>query len=72
VHFNDACCGSFAELRAIILKARRLADDDAERQRADAAVRTWLVGQIEQRRAPPTADIANVAPEPSAPGRLAA
>ena len=27
VHFNDSCCGSVAELRSIILKARRLADN---------------------------------------------
>ena len=30
VHFNDSCCDSIAELRSIILKARRLADDHAE------------------------------------------
>jgi hypothetical protein len=30
VHFNDTCCGGVAELRSIILKARRLADDYAE------------------------------------------
>ena len=30
VHFNDTCCSSVAELRSIILKARRLADDHAE------------------------------------------
>ena len=29
VHYNDTCCGSVAELRSIILKARRLADDHA-------------------------------------------
>src|SRR5438874_10912447 len=34
VHFNDSCCGSIAELRSIILKARRLADDHAEQERA--------------------------------------
>ncbi len=34
VHFNDTCCGSVAELRSIILKARRLADDHAEQKRA--------------------------------------
>jgi hypothetical protein len=34
VHFNDTRCGSAAELRSVILKARRLADDDAERERA--------------------------------------
>src|SRR5271169_250061 len=34
VHFNDVRCGSIAELRSVILKARRLAHDDAERDRA--------------------------------------
>src|SRR5207237_9970777 len=29
VHFNDTCCRSVADLRSIILKARRLADDHA-------------------------------------------
>jgi hypothetical protein len=37
VHFNDSCCGSVVELRSIILKARRLADDHAEQERAAAA-----------------------------------
>src|SRR3954462_4842489 len=36
VHFNDTRCGSVTELRSVILKARRLAGDDAERQRAAA------------------------------------
>ena len=35
VHFNDTRCGSVAELRSVILKARRLAHDDAERERAN-------------------------------------
>src|SRR5271154_494706 len=47
VHFNDTCCGSVAELRSVILKARRLAHDDAERDRTAAAVNTWLFAQIE-------------------------
>src|SRR5215813_6771251 len=56
VHFNDACCASVAELRSIILKARRLADDHAERERADAAVKAWLLDQIgKQLAAPATA-----------------
>jgi hypothetical protein len=38
VQFNDTRCGSVAELRSIILKARRLADDHAEQERAAAAV----------------------------------
>src|SRR6202045_2462290 len=37
VHFNDTCCGSVAELRSIILKARRLAADHAQQDRAAAA-----------------------------------
>ena len=45
VHFNDTRCGSVAELRSVILKARRLAGDDAERERAAAAVKTWLLGR---------------------------
>src|SRR2546430_3378073 len=40
VHFNDMCCDSVAELRSVIIKARRLADNHAEQQRAAAAVRT--------------------------------
>jgi hypothetical protein len=51
VHFNDTRCGSAAELRSVILKARRLAYDDAERQRAAAAVKAWLLDQIGKRRA---------------------
>jgi hypothetical protein len=62
---NDTRCGSITELRSIILKARRLAYDDADRERAAAAVKTWLLAQIGKKRAE-TAD------EPSAPERLAA
>jgi hypothetical protein len=73
VHFNDTCCGSAAELRSVILKARRLADDHAEQQRAAAAVKTWLLARIEKKRPAPSADIARTAPdEPYAPERLAA
>src|SRR5881394_3652569 len=57
VHFNDTRCGSVAELRSVILKARRLAHDDAERTRAAAAVKAWLLAQIEKKRAAPAADI---------------
>jgi hypothetical protein len=46
VHFNDRRCGTIAELRSVILKARRLAHDDAERQRAAAAPKAWLPAQI--------------------------
>src|SRR3954447_1466128 len=56
VHFNDACCGSVAELRSIILKARRLADDHAEQERAAVAVKTldfppWSGGVRSERHA---------------------
>jgi hypothetical protein len=73
VHFNDSCCGSVAELRSIILKARRLAHDDAERERADAGVKARLLAQIDKGRAPPAPDTRQTAPdEPLAPRRLAA
>jgi hypothetical protein len=62
-----------AELRSIILKARRLADDHAEQERAAAAVKTWLLAQIEKKRRAPSADIADTAPDaPFVPERLAA
>jgi len=73
VHFNDTCCGSVAELRTTILKARLLADDHAEQERAAGAVGTWLLAQIEKKRPAPSADIVDTAPdEPFAPRRLAA
>src|SRR5437899_7830026 len=73
VHFNDTRCGTVAELRSVILKARRLAGDDAERERAAAAVKTWLFAQIEKKRAATAADIGGRTPnEPFAPERLAA
>ena len=73
VHFNDTCCGSVAELRSIILQARRLANNHAEQERAAAAVKTWLLAQIAKKRAAPVAGIAGTAPgDPFAPGRLAA
>jgi hypothetical protein len=67
VHFNDHRCGSIAELRFVIVKARRLAHDNAERDRAAAAVKTWLLAQIEQKRA-----AAAPQNEPLVPERLAA
>jgi hypothetical protein len=73
VHFNDACCGSVAELRSIILKARRLADDHAEQERAAAAVKTWLLAQIEKKPPSQAPDVGQTAPgEPFVPERLAA
>jgi hypothetical protein len=57
VHFNDTRCGSVAELRSVIIKACRLAHDDAERERAAAAVKAWLLDQIQKSRAAPAAHI---------------
>ena len=51
VHFNDDRCGGVAELRSVILKARRLAHDHAETERAAVAVKMWLLAQIEKKRA---------------------
>jgi hypothetical protein len=73
VRFNDTRCGSLDELRSVILKARRLALDDAGRERAAAAAKTWLLGQIEKSRAATAAAIeAPQADEPLASRRLAA
>ena len=73
MHFNDTRCGSVAELRSVILKARCLARDDAERERIAAAVKAWLPAQIGKKRAAPAADIRETAPdEPFAPECLAA
>jgi len=65
VHFNDTRCGSVAELRSVILKARRLAHDDAARREAAAALETWLLlAQIEERRAATaTTDISGTVPD---------
>jgi hypothetical protein len=72
VRFNDTRCDSVAELRSVILKARRLAHDHAERERAAAAVKTWLLAQIDKKLLAPS-DIPETAPdEPLAPERLAA
>src|SRR6516165_10194431 len=73
VHFNDTRCGSVAELRSVIRKARRLAHDDAERERAAVAVKTWLLAQIDKKRTASAADIGEPAPDkPFTPERLAA
>ncbi|MGE3280096.1 MAG: hypothetical protein AB7O13_03680 [Alphaproteobacteria bacterium] len=63
VHFNDHRCGSLAELRSVIVKARRLAYDSAERERAAMAVKTWLLSQIEQKRIAVPASGEQFAPE---------
>ena len=73
VHFNDARCRSIAELRSVILKARSLAHDNVERERAAAAVKTWLLAQIAKKGSAPVVNIRGSAPnEPLASERLAA
>jgi hypothetical protein len=61
-------------LRAVIVKARRLAHDTVERERAAAAVKAWLLAQIEKTRAATAAaDTRELMPERSLAGeRLAA
>jgi hypothetical protein len=72
VHFNDTRCGSVAELHSVIVKAR-LAHDDAQRERAAAAVKTWLLAQIEKKRAAPASDVVETPSDESfAAERLAA
>ena len=73
VHFNDRRCGSAAELRAVILKARRIAHDDAEREHAAAAVKAWLLDQIQKRRSARAAEFKETVPQqPFGSERLAA
>jgi hypothetical protein len=73
VHFNDTRCGSAAELRSIILKARRIAHNDEERKQAAAAAKAWLLNQIQKRRSAPAAHTEQRVPDqPFAPERLAA
>lgn len=69
VHFNDTRCGSVAELRAVILRARGLAHDDAARDQAAAAVKAWLLARIHQK--PAAAELAKTVPN-ATPERLAA
>jgi hypothetical protein len=61
-------------LRSVILKARRLAHDDAERERAAAAAKAWLLAKIEKKRRASTRKIADTEPDkpPLTPERLAA
>ena len=73
VHFNDSRCGSDAELRSLIVRVRRLARDDAEREQAAAAVKTWLLAQIEKNRVAPASDVVETASDaPFVPERFAA
>jgi len=69
VYFNDTRCGSVAELRSVILKARRLAHDDAERERATVGAKTWLMAQIEKKQATSAAPFAPSVLPPSTSSR---
>lgn len=51
VYFNDHRCRDFTELRSVILKARALALGEADRERAAAAVKRWLLAEREKERA---------------------
>ena len=73
VHFNDTRCGSLAELRSVISKARRLADDVAECEKAAAAARAWLFARFKKEQIDTVVDIDEAAPgKPLATERLAA
>src|ERR1700756_3017480 len=64
VHFNDDRCGSVADLRSVIIKTRRFAHAEGAGERATAAVKSWLLAQIEKPRgAAETAEIGEPAPE---------
>ena len=67
VHFNDACCDSTAELRSIILKARHLADDHAEQDRAAAAAKAWLLARIGKKQRTPRPRMSRSSPNVSPP-----
>ena len=73
VHFNDTCCGSVAELRSIILKARRLADDHAEQEPGGRRGQDLAARSDREKTTTPSAGMADTAPDdPFAPERLAA
>jgi hypothetical protein len=50
VYFNDRC-RSFAELRAVIVKARAIALGEEERERDAATVERWLPAELGRERA---------------------
>jgi hypothetical protein len=49
--FNDNHCSGIAELRSVILKARALALENAQHERAAEALKRKLLAEIEQERA---------------------
>ena len=50
VYFNDHHCSGIADLRSLIAKARALALGEAERERAAAGVKCWLLRELERER----------------------
>src|SRR6202008_604976 len=56
VHFNDTRCGGALKLPSVIVRACRFARDEAEREGAAAAVKTWLLVQFERKRAARASD----------------
>lgn len=50
IKFNDHHCRSIAQLRAVILKARLLASESIELERAAEAVKRWLMLEVELER----------------------
>jgi len=51
VNFNDRLCASVVELRSVIMKARALAQEDAEAALAAAAMERKLLAKVECDRA---------------------
>src|SRR5215471_11418417 len=49
--FNDHRCGSVAELRSVIEKARAFALENAEHERAAAMLKRRLLAELERERA---------------------
>ena len=73
MHFNDSCCGSIAELRSIILKARHLADDHAEQERAANVARMCAARSNPEKTIRAVGGYRDTAPDAwFAPERLAA
>jgi NAD(P)-dependent dehydrogenase (short-subunit alcohol dehydrogenase family) len=71
VRVNGVCAGAVDTQLWYRLQALRRCD--AERERAAAAVKTWLLAEIDKKRAAPASDIVEPAlDEPFARERLAA
>ena len=71
VHYNDACCGSVAELRSVILKARRLADDHASRSGRPPPRRRGCSPESSKKVPPRRPQASGLFPNASPPSALA-